>query len=66
MSHTEVLEYFKAYFPQFAEHISIWFQNGKNSIRVRQTNNSEYIFTYNGKDEWKLETIANFMRGFKK
>ena len=39
MTHNEVFKWFELYFPIYAgDKIDTWFQNGKNSIRVRQTN----------------------------
>ena len=49
MSQQEVYEWFKLYFPQYAEHVECWFPNGKNSVRVRQKNEQEFVFTYNKK-----------------
>lgn len=44
MSHNDVYKWFELYFPLYAgEKVSAWFQNGKNSIRVRQTNGQEFI-----------------------
>jgi hypothetical protein len=37
-----------------------WFQNGKNSLRIRQTNGQEFIFTFNSHKDWKFETIDMF------
>lgn len=37
MSHSEVYKWFELYFPQYAgDKVETWFQNGKNSIRIRQ------------------------------
>lgn len=39
MTHNEVYKWFELYFPLYAgENAATWFPNGKNSIRVRQTN----------------------------
>ncbi len=66
MSHNEVYKWFERYFPLYAgENISVWFANGKNSIRVRQTNGQEFIFTYNGKDDWRFETVKSFLNRMK-
>lgn len=36
MSHSEVYKWFELYFPQYAgDKAETWFQNGKNSIRIR-------------------------------
>lgn len=48
MSHSEVYKWFELYFPQYAgDKVESWFQNGKNSIRIRQKNHQEFIFTFN-------------------
>ncbi len=66
MAHGDVYKWFELYFPNYAgEKIEIWFPNGKNSIRVRQTNKQEFIFTYSGKDDWRLETAKSFAKGRK-
>lgn len=66
MLQREVFEYFKLYFPQFAEHVTEWFPNGKNSIRVRQSNGQDFIFTYNGKKDWCFETVRCFLERVRK
>lgn len=62
MLHKEVYKWFKLYFPLYArENVEVWFPNGKNSVRVRQKNGQEFIFSYNGKDDWKFETRKSFV-----
>ena len=47
MSHSKVYKWFELYFPQYAgDKVETWFQNGKNSIRIRQKNHQEFIFTF--------------------
>lgn len=66
MSHSEIYKYFELYFPDFAgDKVDVWFQNGKNSICIRQKNRQEFIFTYNGKTNWKFETVGSFIAGLK-
>lgn len=66
MSHSEIYKYFELYFPDFAgDKVDVWFQNGKNSIRIRQKNHQEFIFTYNGNSNWKFETMKSFVTGLK-
>lgn len=66
MTHREVLDWFKLYFPQFAEHVEAWFPNGKNSIRIRQTNHQDFIFTYNSKKDWRFETVDSYVQQLRK
>lgn len=62
MVHKEVYKQFELYFPLYAgENVEVWFPNGKNSVRVRQKNGQEFIFSYNGKDDWKFETRKSFI-----
>lgn len=54
MGHSEVMKWFESYFPDFSgERIDMWFPNGRNSIRIRQKNGQEFIFTYHGQKDWK-------------
>lgn len=63
MAHGDVYKWFELYFPNYTGgNVEIWFPNGKNSIRVRQTNKQEFIFTYNGKDDWRFETAKSFIK----
>lgn len=66
MAHGDVYKWFELYFPQYAgEKTEVWFPNGKNSICVRQTNKQEFVFTCNGKDDWRFETVKSFINGGK-
>lgn len=62
MMSKDIYEWFKLYFPQFVEHVESWFPNGKNSVRVRQTNGQEFIFSYNGQRDWRFETVDSFLK----
>lgn len=48
MVHSKVFECFQEHLPAFAEKVEIYFPNGKNSIRVRQKDGKEFIFSFNG------------------
>lgn len=62
MVHEEVYKWFELYFPLYAGgNVEVWFPNGKNSVRIRQKNGQEFIFSYNGKDDWKFETRKSFI-----
>lgn len=65
MLQKDVYEQFKVYFPQIASNVDVWFPNGKNSIRIRQTDKQEFIFTYNNSKNWSFETIEYFIKHMK-
>ena len=66
MSHAEVYKAFRQYFPTYVgENIAAWFPNGRNSIRVREANGDEFIFSFNNGKDWKFETIGSFLNGKK-
>lgn len=66
MSHNEVYKWFELYMPDYAgEKVSEWFANGRNSVRIRQVNGQEFIFTYNNQQDWKFETITSFLENMK-
>lgn len=63
MAHSDILKIFERMFPNYAGvKINVWFPNGRNSIRVRHHNKREYVFTFNGPSDWKLETIESFLK----
>ncbi len=63
MVHEDVYKKFELYFPIFAgENVDTWFTNGKNCIRVRLKNGQSLIFSYGGKNEWRLETTKSFLK----
>lgn len=66
MSHNEVLKMFKNVFPTYSENMSIWFPNGKDSIRVRMYNGTTYIFTFRGGHDWRFETERSFVNSIRK
>ncbi len=66
MTHKSVYQWFELYFPLYAgDKVDVWFQNGKNSIRIRQKNHQEFIFTFNDKDDWRFETVKSFINELK-
>lgn len=65
MTHTAVLEKFKQMFPIYFEGATIWFPNGRNSIRVRQPDHKDLVFTYNKSSDWALETCDRFIMRLK-
>lgn len=65
MIHEEVFKIFINYFPQYDRSIVSWFSNGKNSIRIRLHDFSEFVFTFNGKKDWYFETVDSHIRRMK-
>lgn len=62
MNHKDIYKQFELFFELYAENnVAAWFQNGKNSIRIRQTNGQEFIFTYNSQKDWRFETIQSYI-----
>lgn len=67
MVHHDVLERYKVIFGDALGVIDSWYQNGKNSVRIRyqngdmRINGKEVIFTVGPSGvEWRLETRAYF------
>lgn len=66
MTHSKLIELFKIYFPLYAgDALSAWFPNGKNSVRIRQKNGKEFIFSFNSDLEWRFETVDSFLKNRK-
>lgn len=62
-THKEIFKWFGLYFPDYSGNkAKVWFPNGKNSIRVRQLNNQEFVFTFHDHKNWKFETIESFLK----
>lgn len=59
MNHNDIYKWFKLLYA--GNNVAAWFQNGKNSIRIRQTNGQEFIFTYNSQKDWRFETIQSYI-----
>lgn len=65
MLQKDVYKWFRLYFPNYDKPDNTWFPNGRNSVRIRQSNGQEFVFTYNGTKDWRLETIDSFIRHLK-
>ncbi len=65
MIHSQIYGCFKECLPEQAKKVTEYFPNGKNSIRVRQANKQEFIFSFNGIKAWKFETISQFLADMK-
>ena len=67
MVHKDLYKMFATLFPTHAKLSKEYFPNGKNSIRIRiGATNVDYIFTFNGMDDWKFETVNSFLKNNKK
>lgn len=63
MTHNKVHSYFQSLFSNsIVKEVKAWFPNGKNSIRIRDFEHNEFVFTYNSPKDWKFETVDSFMR----
>lgn len=63
MSHAEVYKAFRQYFPTYVgENIAAWFPNGRNSIRVREANGDEFIFSFNNGKNCQLSRTSSLFR----
>ena len=56
---------FKSMFPDMSKYTAVWFPNGRNSIRIRDINRHELIFTYCDENNWRLETVNEFLKNMK-
>lgn len=65
MLHNDVYLCFKVHLPQLSKNVVDWFQNGRNSIRVRMDYMQDYIFTYCSEHDWCLETIDSYIKKMK-
>lgn len=70
MTHRQVYDAFRAIFPNQVTEETIWFQNGRNSIRLRGLTGlypvkTDFVFTVFEKDAWRLETIDSFIKHLK-
>lgn len=63
MLHKDIYERYEKELPSQAKEAVVWFPNEKNSIRIRNRRNREFIFTYFPKtDEWSLEPLDYFLQ----
>ena len=62
MTHVEVYKQFNKKFPEITKEVEDWFPNGKNSVRVRIKNGSDFVFTYNNWTDWCFETVDSFIK----
>lgn len=67
MTHRQVYGKFQETFPAYVHENLIYFPNGKNSVRIRgirglHSGGEDFVFSYNGVNDWKLETVDSFIK----
>ena len=65
MTHLEIFRNFKNVYPIDNDAIDCWFPNGKNSIRIRSKVYGDFIFTYQSKKVWKIESVESYLDSIK-
>lgn len=65
MSHSQVYKYFKEILPDMEKKVIKYFPNGKNSIRVRQDDRQDFIFSFESPLIWRYETANRFITNMK-
>lgn len=61
MTHKDVILAYCEQFPIESKYVETWYPNGFNSIRIVFKNESERIFTYYSRKNWKYETKDSFI-----
>ena len=62
MLHEDIFKELVNMFGFDPDNVYEWFPNGLNSIRLEYKNGDRFIFTYNDRLDWKLETEDSFLR----
>ena len=57
----EQLKIFEGLFPVIYRKIKIYGPFDKRSIKIETTDRHNYIFTYNGENDWGLQTYKNYI-----
>ena len=65
MLHGQVYKYFKEILPDMEKKVIKYFPNGKNSIRVRQDDGRDFIFSFESPLIWRYETVNHFVANMK-
>lgn len=65
IEHRELYLQFKHMFPEIDQAVTWWGQYGPNSIQLDTTAKVKLIFSYDGVDTWRLETIKRRMESGK-
>lgn len=66
MIHAKVFDMFKFIFPALANDDLVYYPSGKNKIRIKGVDSVRFIrqdvvFTYNSKNDWRLESVDSFI-----
>lgn len=61
MDHETIYSLFKLLFPELIKLGVEWFPNGLNSIRIRNVDETDMIFTYHCKEIWELESVKSYI-----
>lgn len=62
MTNKKILDYFKQLFPQYADQMTGWSPNGKNTIKIRLNGRQDFMFTYISKNNWRFETAGSYSK----
>ena len=65
IGHKTVFAIFSEYFPKYVEESEKWFPNGKNSVRIRMKNKTEFIFTFENSRNWSFMTLDEYIKKMK-
>lgn len=65
MRHEYIYEKFEEMFNKLAQEAEAWFVKGKNCIKIRIPDKGDYVFTYNGDADWRLETATSYNKSRK-
>lgn len=61
MLHKDVYAWFTVIFPQYTDKIKEMFPCGKNTVRIRLLDQSEFVFHYESLTNWQFETVDSFI-----
>lgn len=61
MTHFEIYNTYKKLMPFYSCYTIHWFPYGSLSIKIRQEDQKEFIFTYINENDWMFETIGHFL-----
>lgn len=65
MRYQYIYEKFEEMFNKLAQEADEWYNHGENCIRISFPDRGDYIFTYNGDGDWRLETMRSHLISMK-